>query len=110
MDKLGRNIKENPLAWGVGAVIAAVGAYMAYDWMRTRQNAAIVANRKKAVVQKAIRNPQTQQPRGKLPWAIGDVNLWDDEDESYCRKCSNTCKSTDNTDLCIKCRERCPMN
>lgn len=112
MDKLGRSIKTNPLAWGVGAVVAAFGIYMIVDWTRTRNNA--IMAKKMAEVSKARSKvsaaKRNTEPRGKLPWAIGDVNLWDDEDQTYCSVCSKKCSPTNNTEECIRCRERCPMN
>jgi hypothetical protein len=51
----------------------------------------------------AVEDPQ---PRGKLPWSVGDVGLWDDENPNYCTECTGTCdqsysnKSSTQCELC----------
>ena len=34
------------------------------------------------------------EPRGKLPWSVGDVGLWDDENPNYCADCAGVCDSS----------------
>ncbi len=50
-------------------------------------------------------------PRGKLPWAVGDVSLWDDEDPNYCGNCATWCNegfSGAHSTQCDMCQSKCP--
>ena len=51
------------------------------------------------------------EPRGKLPWAVGDVNLWDDENPDYCGNCAKWCNSSfseGHSTQCDMCQAQCP--
>lgn len=111
MNNIGQSIKANPIMWGVGAIAIVGVIYLGYDMIRTRKNKTVFPSQSSPAIVKATTIPKVpSEPRGKLPWAIGDVNLWDDEDDSYCRKCSQKCTALDVTEPCRTCRERCPMN
>jgi hypothetical protein len=48
--------------------------------------------------------------RGKLPWAVGDVSLWDDEDPNYCGRCKGVCDtgfSEGHSTECDMCMSQC---
>ena len=50
------------------------------------------------------------RPRGKLPWSIGDVGLWDDEEPTYCSKCKDICNTSYSdgySTQCDECQSKC---
>lgn len=54
---------------------------------------------------------RSQSPKGKMPWAVGDVSLWDDEDPSYCGNCAGVCNTTfseGRSTECDMCMSKCP--
>ena len=57
-----------------------------------------------------VERPANSQPRGKLPWSIGDVGLWDDENPKYCAECAAVCDqsySGKNSTQCEMCLADC---
>lgn len=102
-------IKAHPLAWGLGAIVVIFVGYIVIDGIRTGGNTPSSSSFGPSTPPTAA-PAQVAGPRGKLPWAIGDVNLWDDEDDRYCSGCSRTCGSSVRTDQCQTCKARCPMN
>lgn len=55
--------------------------------------------------------PQASRaPRGTMPWAIGDVGLWDDEDPTFCGKCKDVCDTSFSDGYsteCDECQSKC---
>jgi hypothetical protein len=52
-----------------------------------------------------------REARGKLPWAVGDVSLWDDEKPNYCSGCAQYCNtpfSEGHSTQCDMCMAKCP--
>lgn len=50
------------------------------------------------------------QPRGRLAWSVGDVNLWDDENPNYCSGCADVCDqsySSKSSTQCDQCQAGC---
>ncbi len=57
-----------------GIAIAAVAVYIGYDMMQNPQN---VTNPLHFIPTPA-NNAKEENPHGKLPWAVGDVDIWDE--------------------------------
>lgn len=78
MDKITDSMKENPIMWGVGGVVAVVAVVWAVEYRKKKaeeqQRAAMVAAAKRAAA--AVKAAAAQVPRGRLPWAIGDIDMW----------------------------------
>ena len=79
-------------------LIAAVGTYVVMTWMV-----------------KTPASTKSDTPRAnvgrKIPWAVGDVGLYDSEDPNYCGKCKQWCDSSffeGHSTQCDQCQATCP--
>ena len=113
--------KKSNLVIIVGAVaVIGIAGYMLnqkYQWFgsstltSSSTTTATVASSSKM---QAARRPSSAAPaarRGKLPWAVGDVNLWDDENPNYCGNCAKWCDSSfseGHSTQCDMCQSQCP--
>lgn len=86
------------------AVIIGIILNRKYKWV------AMASARKPSPASSPVNPPVTRSARGKLPWAVGDVGLWDDEDPAYCGRCKGVCNtsfSDGHSTECDMCLSKC---
>lgn len=81
-------------------LVVAVGTYIVMAWMnKIPASAKFVTPRRAAV-----------DVTRKVPWAVGDIGLYDKEDPNYCGKCKQWCDSAffeGKSTQCDQCQSTC---
>lgn len=97
MSMVRKNKKALMIVGGIAAVaVVAKVTNDKYAWMDKLKPAAkqlpgVKTPDDKQQQQTEASRAAASQPRGKLPWAVGDVGLWDDENPNYCADCAGVC-------------------